>query len=294
MGGTKLAVRHDTVGMPIKGEGRTIGCVLMGDVSASFETPMGTVSAPLVGPVATTGIPFQGRRIGKDEAVKMTGKTPKELIEQFRVDSTQWETPNRLPNVDFPFVHVREDGFGRDVEVGPLKVHEGPDGEHVKIGSVAFDTDGRHSHKHWKQGGRWIAKGAGDSYVRADALGVSAKWNGSSLSLNGDYMKLSTGSDSFSYSPNDIITASPLHTLQVRQDKITLDTRKFTLKISGDEVVLRTEDKTSSTKSNALAGDLRALLTETAKKQVRDVMEGVPIDLSEMLAATEEVLAKHG
>jgi hypothetical protein len=27
---------------------------------------------------------------------------------------------------------------------------------------------------------------------------------------------------------------------------------------------------------------------------VREVMEGVPIDLSEMLIATEEVLARHG
>jgi hypothetical protein len=223
----------------------------------------------------------------------MAGKTPKELIQQFRADPNTWEVSNRL-SLDFPFVHVREDGFGEDVEVGPIRVHDGPEGENVKIGSVTIDTDGRHWHRHRKMRGRWIANGAGDSYVRVDALGVSAKWNGSSLSLNGDNMKLLAGSDSFTYSPNDIVTASPLHTLQVKQDKITLDTRKFTLKISGDEVVLRTEDKTSSTKSNALASDLRALLTETAKKQVRDVMEGVPIDLSEMLATTEEVLAKHG
>jgi len=292
MGGTRLAVKRDAVGMPIKGEGRTVGCVLVGDVSASFETPMGTVSAPLVGPVVTTGIPFQGRKVGKDETVRLTGKTPKELIEQFRADSTTWEASDRL-SLDFPFVHVRDDGFGEDVEVGPIKVHEGPEGENVKIGNVMIDVDGHHWRRHWKMPGRWIAKGTGGSYVRADALGVSAKWNGSSLSLNGDDMKLSVGSDSFTYSPNDIVTSSPLHTLDVKHDKITLDTRKFTLKISGDDVVLRTENKTSSTKSKALAGDLRALLTETAKKQVRDVMEGVPIDLSEMLATTEEVLAKH-
>jgi hypothetical protein len=130
--------------------------------------------------------------------------------------------------------------------------------------------------------------------VRADAHHVSAKWNGSSLSLDGDYMKLSAGSDSFSYSPTEIVTTSPLHTLRIKQDKITLDTRKFTLKVSGDEVVLRTEDRTNSTKSDGLARDLRTLLTEASKKQVKDVMEGTPIDLGEMLAATEEVLSKHG
>jgi len=291
---TRLVVKHDTVGVPIRGERGTVGCVLLGDVAATFETPMGTVGASLVGPVVTAGIPFQGRRVGKYEVLKMTGKTPKALIEQFGVDSAQWEIPGRRESVDLPFVHVREDSFGEDVEIGPLKVHEGPDGELVKIGSITIDSDGRRSRRPRELRGRWTAKGAGDSYVKVDAHRVSAKWNGSSLSLDGDYMKLSTGSDSFSYSPSDVITTSPLHTLQVREDKITLDTRKFTLKVSGDEVFLRKEDKTSTTESKALAGDLRALLTETAKKQVKDVMEGTPIDLSEILTATEEVLAKHG
>jgi branched-subunit amino acid aminotransferase/4-amino-4-deoxychorismate lyase len=106
-------------------------------------------------------------------------------------------------------------------------------------------------------------------------------------------MKLEVGADSFSYSPTEVRTASPLHSLQVTQDKITLDTRKFTLKVSGDNVVFRTEDKTSTTESKALANDLRTLLRETAKKQVSDVMEGTPIDLSEMFTTTEKVLAKH-
>lgn len=292
-GGTGLAVKHVTVGIPIRGEGRTVGCVLLGDVTASFETPMGTVDASLVGPIVTVGIPFQGRRMSKEETVKMTGKTPKGLVEQFRADSALWETPDGQYSVDLPFLRVREDSFGEDVEVGPIRVHEGPDGEHVKIGSITIDSDGHHSRRRWVPHGRWVVKGAGDSYVRADAHRVSAKWNGNSLFLDGDYMKLSAGSDSFSYSPNEITTTSPLHTLQVRQDKITLDTRKFTLRVFGDEVVLRTEDKTSSTKSKALASDLRALLTETAKKQVRDVMEGIPIDFSEMLTTTEKALAKH-
>ena len=106
-------------------------------------------------------------------------------------------------------------------------------------------------------------------------------------------MDLAAGSDSFSYSPTEVKTASPLHTLRITQDKITLDIRKFTLKVSGDTVVLRTEDKTSRTESKALANDLRALLSEAAKKQVKDVMEETPIDLVEMLNTTEEVLAKY-
>jgi hypothetical protein len=106
-------------------------------------------------------------------------------------------------------------------------------------------------------------------------------------------MELAVGSDSFSYTPTEIKTASPLHSLHVTQDKITLDTRKFTLRVSGDNVVFRTEDKTSRTESKALAHDLRSLLTETAKKQVKDVMEETPIDLVEMLTTTEEVLTKY-
>ena len=289
MEGAKLTVKHDTVGIPIRREGRTIGCILLGDVSTSFETPMGTVSGSLAGPITTVGIPFQGRRIDKTEAVKMTGKTPKQLVEENRADATVPEPLGSSEGVDMPFIHVWKDDFGEDVEVGPIKVRHGPDGERVKIGPVTIDSDEEHvSH------GRWLAKGIGDSYVSGNGNRVSAKWNGSSLSLEGNSMKLAAGSDSFSYSPTEVRTASPLHSLQVTQNRITLDTRKFTLKVSEDNVVLRTEDKTSSTESKALASDLRTLLTEAAKKQVRDVMEGTPIDLSETLAATEEVLAKHG
>src|SRR6266516_786642 len=82
MKGTKLTVKQDTVGMPIRREGRTIGCVLLGEVSTSFKTPMGIVSASLPGPVTTVGIPFQGRTVTNDEALKMTGKEPDQLIEE--------------------------------------------------------------------------------------------------------------------------------------------------------------------------------------------------------------------
>jgi hypothetical protein len=247
------------------------------------------------------GIPFQGSKLNESEAVKMTGKTPKQLVADARIDTSVSEALGRSESVDLPFIHVEENEFEDVVEVGPIKVRDGPSGDQVKIGPFSIDSHDEHHHNGWhhrhdRHGwqGKWIARGVGDSYVRADGHHVSAKWNGSSLSLDGSSMKLAVGSDSFSYSPTEVTTASPLHTLRVTQDKITLDTRKFTLKISGDNVVLRAEDKTRSTESKALASDLRALLTETAKKQVKDVMEGLPIDLNEMLTSTEDVLARHG
>ena len=258
--GSRLVVKHDTIGMPIKSEGQSVGCVLLGDVSTSFDTPMGPVSALLQGPVTTVGIPFQGRKLAKDEVIKLTGRTPKQLAE---------ENSSRAG----------------ELEVERLKKGSGCRGIAMRVGPLVFDWDEEHS-KHEK----WLAKGPGESYVSIDGPGVSAKWNGSSLSLDGDTMKLMVGSDSFSYSPTEIKTASPLHTLQVTQDKITLDTGKFTLKISGDKVVLRTEQKSSATESKQLANDLRKLLTEAAKKHVSDVMEGTPIDLSEMFSSTQEVL----
>ena len=265
MEGTRLIVKQDTVGMPIRRQGRTIGCVLLGEVATSFKTPMGMVSASLPGPVTTVGIPFQGRTVSKDDVAKMTGKGSEQLIE---------ETNSRAQNVD----------------VGRIRIRDGCMGERWKIGPLIFDWDGDGEH-HPKE--RWLAKGTGSAYVTTDGHRATAKWNGSSLSIGDGSMKLAVGSDSFSYSPTEVRTASPHHTLQVTQDKITLDTRKFTLKVSGDNVILRTEDKTNRTESKALADDLRSLLTETAKKQVKDVMEGSPIDLSDMFTTTEEVLAKY-
>ncbi len=266
MEGTKLIVRHDTVGMPIRREGRTIGCVLLGEVSSSFKTPMGMVSASLSGPVTTVGIPFQGRKVSNDEVVKLTGKSANQL---------SVETASRAD----------------DLDVGRIRLRDGCMGDRWKIGPLIFDWDGDGEH-HPKE--RWLAKGTGsNAYMTTNGQRATAKWNGSSLTVGDGSMELTAGSDSFSYSPTEVKTMSPLHTLQVTQDKITLDIRKFTLKVSGDTVVLRTEEKTSRTESKALANDLRSLLTETAKEQVRDVMEGSPIDIGEMLSTTEEVLAKY-
>ncbi len=265
MEGTRLVVKQDTVGMPIRREGRTIGCLLLGEVSTSFKTPMGMVSASIPGPVTTVGIPFQGRSVNRDEAFKMTGRGPEQLVEE-------------------------TNSHAQDLDVGRIKIRDGCMGDRWKIGPLIFDWDGDGEH-YPKE--RWLAKGTGSEYVTTDGHRSNAKWNSSSLSLGDGSMELAVGSDSFSYTPTEIKTASPLHSLLVTQDKITLDTRKFTLKVSGDNVVFRTEDKTSRTESKALAHDLRALLTEAAKKQVKDVMEENPIDLVEMLTTTEEVLAKY-
>ena len=265
MEGTRLVVKQDTLGMPIRREGRTIGCVLLGEVSTSFKTPMGVVSASLPGPVTTVGIPFQGRSLNRDEAFKMTGIGPEQLVEKTH-------------------------SHAQDLDVGRIRIRDGCMGDRWKIGPLVFDWDGDGEH-HQKE--RWLAKGTGSEYVTTDGHRSTAKWNSSSLSLGDGSMELAVGSDSFSYTPTEVKTASPLHSLHVTQDKITLDTRKFTLKVSGDNVVFRTEDKTSKTESKALAHDLRALLTEAAKKQVKDVMEENPIDLVEMLTTTEEVLAKY-
>ena len=258
MEGTKVTVKHDTVGMPIRREGRTIGCVLLGEVSTSFKTPMGMVSGSLTGPVTTVGIPFQGRTLAKEDLVKMTGKTPDQLAEDSILRT-------------------------RDLDVGRIRVRDGCMGERWKIGPLIFDWDGDGEH-HPRE--RWLAKGVGRSYVTTDGHRASAKWNDGSLSIGDGSMKLVVGSDSFSYSPTAVKTTSPLHSLRVTQDKITLDIRKFTLNVSGDTVFFRTEDKTSRTESKALANDLRSLLTETAKKQVSDLMEGTPIDIGEMLNTT--------
>ena len=265
MEGTKLTVKQDTVGMPIRRERRTIGCVLLGEVSGSFKTPMGMVSASLPPPVTTVGVPFQGRTISSEDVVKMTGKSPSQLAGD---------------------VSSRAD----DLDVGRIRLRDGCMGDRWKIGPLIFDWDADGEH-HPKE--RWLAKGVGTAYVTTNGQRATAKWNGSVLSLGDGSMDLSAGSDSFSYTPTEVKTASPLHSLQVTQDKITLDVRKFTLKVSGDAVVLRTESKTSRTESKVLANDLRSLLTETAKKQVKDVMEGSPIDIGEMLNTTEEVLAKY-
>src|SRR5213596_3280851 len=121
MEGTRLAVKQDTLGMPIRRGGRTIGCVLLGEVSSSFKTPMGMVSASLPGPVTTVGVPFQGRALSRDEVVNMSGKSPNQLDE---------EAISRA----------------QDVDVGRIRIRDGCMGDRWKIGPLIFDWDGDGEH----------------------------------------------------------------------------------------------------------------------------------------------------
>src|SRR5467141_4495588 len=117
MEGTKLTVKQDTVGMPIRREGRTIGCLLLGEVSGSFKTPMGMVSASLLGPVTTVGVPFQGRKVSREDVLKMTGKGSEQLIDE-------------------------TNSHAQDLDVGRIRIRDGCMGDRWKIGPLIFDWDG--------------------------------------------------------------------------------------------------------------------------------------------------------
>ncbi len=288
---TRLSAKADSIALPIARSGRVVGCVLYGDLRASFETPMGPVNVTFTGPMTTFGIPFRGERAGKDSVARLTGKSVEQLIQGARIDQAVSKEGSR-GTIDLPFVHIDEDWFGESVDVGPIRIRKGPDGESVRIGSFEIDSDndGPRHHK-----ASWLARGVNDpSYLRASEGGTSAKWNGSSLWMQGDSMKLTVGADGFVYSPSEVKTFSPLHTLHVGKEKMTLDTRKFTLNVTENLVVFRTENGSKkSTDSPGLARDLRSVFTEEAKKHVQDVIKGVPIDLDEMLSATEEALGKY-
>jgi hypothetical protein len=323
-GEVQLSTRKDSMILPIRSSGRTLGAMVFGDVAATFETPMGPVTGSIPGPVTTLGIPFRGQKADNDEVTKLTGKPLSQLLDETEVDTS-------LPRgeifrtgfdgnafteerIDLPFVHIRSSSAGESVRVGPIHVTTGSAGEEdVEVGPFTFnpcDWDERHSGRAWfrekgpcdnlMQGGkrrvssRWLAKGSqGNSYLSASPDGAQAKWNGSSLRIKGDSMKMAVGSDGFVYSPTELETYSPLHTLSVTQSKATLNTKNFALNVSGNKVILRAEDGSRSTESPALAKDLLQLLTETANKQVKDVMEGQPMELDDMIVRTEEVLKKY-
>ena len=288
-GRTTLSAKADSAALPIAKSGKTVGCIVFGDLRASFETPMGRVIAPFTGPVVTFGIPFRGDKAGSAETSKVASQNVDELIRRAQTDPSGLRPNNGWRDVDLPFVHVHEDWFGESVDVGPISVRHGPEGERVRIGAFEFDSDD-HDDRH----ASWIARGSQESsYLRVSDDAVSARWNGSSLWMKGDSMKLITGADGFEYSPTEIKTFSPLHTLHVANQKMTLDTRKFSLNVTAERVVLRAESGSKSTESPDLARDLRNLFTEEAKKHVQDVMKGVPIDIDEMLSSTEEALKKY-
>lgn len=298
----KLWSKADTVALPIKRSRRTIGAVIVGDVNATFQTPMGVVAATIPGPVTTIGVPFRGEKVRNEDVSRTTGKSLNDLVESTPVNTSAQEVDSEV-QVDLPFIHVRRDAFEDSVDVGPLSVKSGPEGDSVRLGPLTIDSDsdddwtdsicGDSRRALWNGSG-WLVRGPRDTqYISSTERGLTARWNGSILKLKGDVMNLRVGSDGFTYSPSDIETFSPLHTLRVTKDKVTLNTKKFALNVSGGRVLLRTEGGSKSTDSGELAKDLRTLLADMAKKHVADVMEGEPIELDEMLNGTEELLKKY-
>ena len=325
-GKVRLSTKNDSMILPIRASKGTVGAMVYGDVSATFETPMGRVTGSIPGPVTTIGIPFRGERADVEEVSKLTGKTLTELQDETEVDTTlprgeifsHGFTPNSFQEtrIDLPFIHLSKTPGGDSVKVGPVSVSTGPRAEDdVEVGPFTFSPcdwiTNSNDEKTWfsqddkrvgrssrrrrnRFGTRWLAKAnAGNSYLSASPEGLQARWNGSTLRVKGDSMKMAVGTDGFVYTPTEIETYSPLHTLSVTPTKATLNANKFTLNIIGNKVILRSEGGSKSTESPGLAKDLRDLLTETANKQVMAVMEGQPMELDDMLLGTEEVLKKH-
>ena len=322
-GDVKVATKKDSVTLPIRGTRRTIGAVILGDMTTTFETPMGPVTGSLPGPVTTLGIPFRGEKADRDEVSKLTGKTLPRLLDETPVDteiprgeifSGGFEgNPYGEERLDLPFVSLTRGSDGNTVDVGPFSVSRRSQEEDVEVGPFTFNPcdwvekslgQGRmvsdngatnsQTRRRRRGGSLWLAKGSqGSSYLSASKDGAQARWNGTSLRVKGDSMKMAVGGDGFVYTPTELETYSPLHSLHVTQSKATLNTKKFTLNIAGSKVILRAENGSKSTDSAPLAKDLLQLLTETANKQVKSVMEGQPMELDDLLVGTEEVLKKY-
>ncbi len=286
----ELTSATDSVAIPVLKRGRPFADVLFGELRSNFETPMGKIEATLRGPLLLRDVPLQAKKTSAEDAAKISGKPMSQLLSDS--ESQAYGLSASSQDLDMPFVHVHQEEGTSHVRVGPLNINvDGRDEEHPQV-NIGPDDDSDHQQK--KSRRSWSAVGQnGSTFARSSHGALSAKWNGSTLYVKKGFMKMTSGSDGFEYDPTDIQTNSAMHTLHVTQNGISLDTEKFTVKIIGSKVVLRTGGKTRSTEDQALANDLKSVLAELARKQVRDVIDGLPIDLDELLTRTEEVLGRH-
>ncbi|HZY46598.1 MAG TPA: hypothetical protein VFE96_02270, partial [Candidatus Bathyarchaeia archaeon] len=199
---------------------------------ATALTKEGIGSIP--GPLTTIGIPFRGEKADNDEVSKSTGKTLGQLQDETEVDTTlprgeifgQGFTPPRFAEarIDLPFIRISRTSQGDSVKVGPISVNAGrllqDDVDDVEVGPFNFNpcdwitSNKDDAEKTWfsrdrglgresrrrrgRFASRWLAKAnEGNSYLSASPEGVQARWNGSSLRLKGDSMKMAVGQDGF-------------------------------------------------------------------------------------------------
>jgi hypothetical protein len=290
IGTARITCSSDGIAVPLELEEKPLSYVLFSDVSVAFETPMGKKELLLKSPVAISGIPFRASKASDKTVREITNKSRQELFEIARSALPEASDATR-ETVDLPFVHISEGSDGELVEVGPIKVRSNHSGEQVKIGPFEFNEmkDARRISE-----AEWYAFSRNGASVTSHKNRVYAKWNGSSMALREDFMKMKSGSDGFEYDPDEITTTSPLHKLRVTKDNVSLETARFTINVQEGRVVVREQDgKLKSSQSIELARDLKSVLSELAMKQVRDVIAGDPIDLGELLERTEEVLSRY-
>jgi hypothetical protein len=286
----RITAATDGVAVPLGQEYKDLGYVLMCDVQIVLDTPMGARQMTLKSPVSIYGVPLPAKRINERAAQEITGKSWQEIFEAARSALPESGTIVGSTVVDLPFIHVRENGDEEMVQVGPINVKSDRSGEHVKIGPFEFDDDGEHS----KKSSDWYLISASGSTLASRNKKIYARWNGSSMLLKDDYMRLRAGSDRFEYDPQEVITSSPLHKLRVTKNNVSLETARFTITIQEGKVVVREQNgKMKSSDSEELASDLKSAFRDLAAKQVKDVMACEPIDFGELLEKTEEVLQRY-
>ncbi len=292
LGAARITSVSDGIAVPLgQGEKQT-SYVLFSDVQMALDTPMGTKEILLKSPVAISGIPLLASKTNEEKVRALTNKSSRELFVVARSALPDSQDFGTTTAVDLPFVHVTESGEEDVVEVGPIHVRSGPSGDHVKIGPLEFND--REDHKKRHDHDRWYAYSRTGASISSRFDRINAKWNGSSMIMRQDYMKLKSGSDGFEYDPQEIVTTSALHKLRVTHNNVSLETAQFTINVQEGKVVVREQDgKLKSSQSADLARDLKSVLSELAMKQVRDIIAGEPVDLGELLERTEEVLNRY-
>jgi hypothetical protein len=290
LGRVILTTKTENVLFPVTRFGRNVGSIGFGEIQAQLETPLGPMSMKIRGPYILYGISLKGQPAAEQDVQRITGRATESLRDEAERIAPQLLSRfrTRFETVDLPFVHVHEDGVWKAVDVGPIHVEEGPVGEEIRVGPITVISD-----RASDVPGRWgISNVSGTVLILTRRHSLQARWDGMSLKMDGNMMRLRIGEEGFEYSPNHVRTRSPLHALVISEAHASLSARGFTIRVLPEGITVRTEGKVKTLNSPELASELREVLAEEAKRHIQNIMEGLPMEVDSTFRRVERVLGE--
>ncbi len=282
-------------GFKVRRYGAETAAILFSSVVAEIETEAGKFNITFRPPVMVRGRDFSkvGRRVSKDEFGESGFSYAKALGEASRLLTREVSRRRIVGGYDLvklPFVHIESSEYEDVVEVGPLRIVSGIDGDYVEFGP--FFKVGSYEASRRKRPFSVVGYGEPKAELTVKPYRVTASWDGIDLEIRNGQIKIVVGESSAEVSSDRVRLSSPAYSIEIGESGMLLTMPDLRLVVKGDSISLAFRGRVKKVRDPELASRLLRELGEVTKNQVLQLFEGFPPDPFEILERIEDLLGE--